>query len=212
MILKKFTDQKQRTKLSKEDTIKYELYGSKVRSSMMASAGFKMVDFEQHKHQTVKFGIQVDKISNPQKKKAYDVKIGNDLFWNMGINIIFKEEQIQWNNDKIPLKTIGGTIKDQDFVKMFYTMHTSSPILQEVEDYQNKMLDYDYSKVDIDVKQLLKIYGDKASSIPTINIFMVKKHKENTLFQAKYRIVVLGNHNKRILTSENKCVSTLLTT
>ena len=66
----------------------------------------------------------------------------------MGINILFKEKQIQWDNDKIPLKTIS-TIKDCNFVKMLYSiyinsLHTNSSILQEVEERQNKMLDCDY--------------------------------------------------------------------
>ena len=52
MILKKFTETKRRIRLSKEDTIQYETYGSKFISSMTASVGFKMIEFEEHKHQT----------------------------------------------------------------------------------------------------------------------------------------------------------------
>ena len=58
MILKQFTDKKQRTKLSKENTIKYETYGSEFHSSMTASVGFKMIEFEQQKNQTIEFKFQ----------------------------------------------------------------------------------------------------------------------------------------------------------
>ena len=75
--------------------------------------------------------------------------IGNDSLWNMGINILFKEQQIQWNEDKIPLKTIS-TVHDRDICSMLYSMHTNSPLLQEVEEHQNMMLHCNYSKVDID--------------------------------------------------------------
>ena len=33
---------------------------------------------------------------------------------------------------------------------MIYSMYTNSPLIQEAEEYQNKMLDCNYSKVDID--------------------------------------------------------------
>jgi hypothetical protein len=55
MILKQFTNKKQQTKLSKENTIKYETYGSECHSSMTASVGFKMIEFEQQKNQTIEY-------------------------------------------------------------------------------------------------------------------------------------------------------------
>ncbi|OEU11608.1 hypothetical protein FRACYDRAFT_244725 [Fragilariopsis cylindrus CCMP1102] len=110
MILKQFTDKNRRTKLSKENTIKYETYGSVFHYSMTASVGFKMIEFENQKNQTIEYKFQVDETSNPRKQQ-YDVIIGNDLLWNMGINILFKEQEIHWNEDKIPLKTIDiGTL------------------------------------------------------------------------------------------------------
>lgn len=36
-----------------------------------------------------KHGFQVDETFNPNKQ-AYDVIIGNDLLWNMGIDVLFK--------------------------------------------------------------------------------------------------------------------------
>ena len=46
-------------------------------------------------------------------------------------------------------------------------------------------------------------YGDEAAVIPTMNIFIVKKDKENNPVQAKSRIVVLGNHEKKIWSRED---------
>jgi hypothetical protein len=74
--------------------------------------------------------------------------IGNDLLWNMGINILYNEQQIQWNGDSIPLKT-NGMLQSKDVCSMLYSMHTDSPLLREAEERQNKMLDANYSKVDI---------------------------------------------------------------
>ena len=78
MILKKFIDQKRRTKLSDKDSIKYETYGSSFKSLMTASVGFKMIVFESQKNNTIEYEFQVDKTSDP-KKQLYDGIIGNDL-------------------------------------------------------------------------------------------------------------------------------------
>ena len=131
MILKKFTDQKRRTKLSDKDSIKYETYGSSFKSSMTASVGFKMVEFKKQKNITVEYEFQVDETSDPDKQ-MYDVIIGNDLLYNMGVNILFKEKEIQWNDDKISLKTIGA-VHDRDMCNMLYSMHTDSPLLRKAE-------------------------------------------------------------------------------
>lgn len=82
------------------------------------------------------------------EKKEYIVIIGNALLWNMGIRISFKEEENQWDSNKIPLKTIG-TIRDKEFVKTFYSINTNSPILQEREERKDKIINCDYSKVGI---------------------------------------------------------------
>ena len=55
MILKKFTDKKRQTKLSDKDSIKYLNYGSSFKLLMTASMGFKMVEFESQKNNTIKY-------------------------------------------------------------------------------------------------------------------------------------------------------------
>ena len=89
MILKKFTSKKHQTKLSDKDSIKYLTYGSRFKSSMTASVGFKTVEFESQSNNTIEYQFQVDKTSDPEKQ-LYDVIIGNNLLYNMGINILFK--------------------------------------------------------------------------------------------------------------------------
>ena len=100
MILKKFIDQKQRIKLSDKDSIKYQTYGSSFTSSMTASVGFKMVEFESQKNNTIEYEFQVDKTLDPDKQ-LYDVIIRSNLLQNMRVNILFKERQIHWNDKKI---------------------------------------------------------------------------------------------------------------
>ena len=103
MILKKFTSKDRRTKLSDKNSIRYTTYGSSFKSSMTASVGFKMVESWSHSDKSIEYQFQVDKTSDPDKQ-LYDVIIGNDLLYNMGVNILFKERQIKWNDDKITIK------------------------------------------------------------------------------------------------------------
>ena len=91
---------------------------------MTASVGFKMVEFESQSNNTIEYQFQVDETSDPDKQ-LYDVIIGNDLLYNMGINILFKERQIQWNDDKIPMKEMGSC-QDRDMCDMLHSMYTDS--------------------------------------------------------------------------------------
>ena len=70
---------------------------------MTVSVGFKMVEFESQSNNTIEYQFQVDETSEPEKQ-FYDVIFGNDLLYKMGINLLFKERQIQWNDDTILMK------------------------------------------------------------------------------------------------------------
>ena len=97
---------------------------------------------------TIEYQFQVDETSDPNKQ-LYAVIIGNDLLYNMGINILFKERQIQLNDDKISMKEIGSC-QDKDMCDMLHSMYRDSPPLQEAEERQDRIIDCNYLKVDID--------------------------------------------------------------
>ena len=59
---------------------------------MTASVGFKMVEFKKQKNITVEYEFQVDETLDPDKQ-MYDVIIGNDLLYNMGVNILSKKRK-----------------------------------------------------------------------------------------------------------------------
>ena len=84
MILKKFTSKKQRTKLSDKDSIKYLTYGSSFKSSMTASVGFKMVEFESQSNNTIEYQFQVDETSDPDKQ-LYDAFVSLFLFLSVKV-------------------------------------------------------------------------------------------------------------------------------
>lgn len=106
-----------------------------------------MVEFENNQPITVEHTFKIDE-HQKLLKVMYDMIIGNNLMWKMGIDILYSEEFIEWNDNAIPLKHMG-TIDDVNTCEMLYSIHTDSPLLQEVEEQQNHILDSDYSKVNI---------------------------------------------------------------
>ena len=81
IILKHFTEHKQRTKLPDEAKVTYKTYGGKFTSGSATSVGFCFVEFENNCDITVEHQFQVNKI-NPKKVK-YNIIIGLDLLWNI---------------------------------------------------------------------------------------------------------------------------------
>ena len=105
IILKKFTESKRRIKQSKEDQIRYTTWGGSFDTHCKASVGFRLIEFEEKGKQTIEHEFQVDGTEYPKgKEPKYDMVIGNELLWNMGMVIDFKNEMLEWEGDKIPLR------------------------------------------------------------------------------------------------------------
>ena len=73
--------------------------------------------------------------------------IGNDILYDLGIDLMFSKERILWGNphnpldyDSIPMKTLG-TLSDNEMCSMIYDLHTTSPILQQIEDKHRRILE-----------------------------------------------------------------------
>ena len=178
IILKSFTSPKARTQLSREDCCRYETYGGHFTSSSIASVAFKLIEFNKNKDLLINYKFQVDKV-NKTKDSRYDMIIGNDILHELGIDLLFSEERIRWGNprnlfdyDSIPMKTLG-ILSDNTTCSMIYNLHTTSPILQQEEARQSRILDADYSKVDIDdmVNDLDIAKASKAKLKQTLNKF-----------------------------------------
>ena len=52
-------------------------------------------------------------------------------------------------------------------------------------------------------QEYIKIHGDKAKTIPSMNLFTAKEDKEGNPIGAKARIVILGNLGQRIWSRED---------
>ena len=144
---------KKRTQLEEKDQIKYETYGGHFTSSAVASVFLKFIEFNKYKEKLINYKFQVDE-NNRSKDSKYDMIIGTDLMSDVGIDLLLTEGRIRMGSspdehDYIPMKTLG-MLSDLKTCNIIYDMHASSVILREEEERQSKILDANYSKVDID--------------------------------------------------------------
>jgi hypothetical protein len=76
--------------------------------------------------------------------------VGSDLLNELGIDIRYSDNCIEWEGDTIQMKNLGE-LQDRKTCEMIYNLHTDSPILKEHEERQAAIIDANYSKVDIDI-------------------------------------------------------------
>ena len=106
LILKEFIEAKRCTELSEEQKTVYTTYGGQFVSKLSVSVGFRLVKFENNNDITVEHEFQVDEI-HKSKRSKYDMVIGSNLLWNMGVDILYSQEREKWLDDFIPLKTVN---------------------------------------------------------------------------------------------------------
>ena len=93
IILKKFTESKQRTKQSKEEQVSYTTWGGSFDTHCKASVGFQLLEFNKRGKQTVEHEFQVDGTEYKKgREPKYDMVIGSNLLWNMGMVINFQDK------------------------------------------------------------------------------------------------------------------------
>ena len=103
---------------------------------------------------------QVD--TNTLRKNAqYDMIIGADLLSELGIDINYTTQRIVWEGIEIPMKD-KNIISEMKNAKAIYYQSIEPSILKEVEARQKRILDADYSAIDLDsytheLKHLTKI-------------------------------------------------------
>jgi hypothetical protein len=88
-----------------------------------------------------------DKTSS--NEAAYDMIMGMDLMTSIGITVDCEEGCIRWGGTEIPLKT-RNTLNNDEILHMLYHAANEPDILQEAEKRQNRILDADYRKVEVD--------------------------------------------------------------
>ena len=168
IILKRYTDRK-RLKDAGKSAVTYKTYGGSFTTQYSASVGFRLIEFSNSKQ--IKWDFQVDS-TQQSGNVQYDMIIGSDLMAQLGIDIAYSTKEINWDGETIPMKTLGE-LAEKTKCEGIYFAHTQPPILQMEEERQQKILDADYTKVDIDamVKGLDITRDEKRALIATLKKF-----------------------------------------
>jgi hypothetical protein len=75
--------------------------------------------------------------------------MGMDLMTSIGIMVDCEQRCIRWCGTEIPLKT-RATLNNDETLHMLYHAANEPDILQEAEKRQNRIIDADYRKVEVD--------------------------------------------------------------
>ena len=113
-----------------------------------------LIDFsfpELSDQRNVTWVCHVDAKTDP-KTARYDMIVGLDLMTEIGIYVDTDEKLIKWKGQSTPLKKLG-TLQDPDVRNELFHLvanELSSTVLSEAEARQDRILDADYSAVDLD--------------------------------------------------------------
>ncbi len=107
---------------------------------------FKFPEFSNSK--TVTYVVHVDE-RTPRSTATYDMIIGMDLITELGINIQTSDKSVEWEGISIPLKE-RHLLNDETQLNTIYKEAPVPPAIKEAEQRQARILDADYSAIDID--------------------------------------------------------------
>ena len=144
ILLRRYV-KKGRAKGYKGKTTVWNTMGGKFETKQKALVDFKFPELNHNKKVT--WISHVDATTDPDKA-IYDMIIGMDLMTETGIFIDTENKEVWWKGVTVPLSR-RGELQNRRTVNTLYHMAVN-PAVKEAEDRQARILDADYSKVDID--------------------------------------------------------------
>ena len=145
--------------------------------------------------------------STKKENALYDMIIGVDLMTAIGIYVDTNDKVIRWEGNHTPLGMRG---LDQETVNDIYAITQDTPVIQEAEARQSKILDADYSAVDIDdyvdgltdlttieKEQLKTTIVRKVSSTSTVDADKIKLKMALTKWWFKGKLITIKNKDRK---------------
>ena len=113
---------------------------------------------------TITWVMHVDR-STDKEHALYDMIIGMDLMCELGLYVNTETLEVVWEGNTCPLMA-HGELQDKEAVNRIYH-YAVNPTLMEAEQRQARILDADYSKVDIDhyCDELKHLTSDERSKL-----------------------------------------------
>jgi hypothetical protein len=163
IILREFVGNGRARTNTKKRT-KWKIIGGTFKTNYESLLDFKLPEFSTSKVAT--WQAHVDD-NTSSKEASYDMIMGMDLMTSIGITVGCEQRCIRWGGTEISLKT-RNTLSDSEIFHMVLYNATNEPYtLQEAEKRQNRILDTDYRKVEVDpsVKELEQLTEDEKKTV-----------------------------------------------
>ena len=161
IILREFV-RKGRAKGYKGQKTVWNTMGGSFTTKQKALLDFKFPELDNNK--TVTWICHVDTTTDPSKA-LYDIIIGMDLMTEIGIYINTATREVVWGENTTPLMQ-RGQFQDKEMVNTIYQL-SINPSVMEAEQRQARILDADYSKVDLEeyVQELAHLSSDEREQL-----------------------------------------------
>ena len=158
IILREFVG-KGRARTNTKKRTKWKTLGGTFTTNYESLLDFKFPEISTNK--VVAWQAHVDDKTS-SKEAAYDMIMGMDLMTSIGITVDCEQKCIRWGGTEIPLKT-KNMLADTEMLHMLYHAANEPEVLQEAEQRQNRILDADYRKVEVDpyVEELTHLTEDE---------------------------------------------------
>ena len=137
---------KGRIKSETKRRTKWKTLGGIFTTKYQSLIDFKFPELNQNK--TITWAVHVDEKTS-SKEASYDMIIGMDLMCEIGLQIDCQDKSIKWDGHEIPMKP-RKLLQDAEVMHMLYQAATTPEALVDAELRQNRILDADYSKIEID--------------------------------------------------------------
>ncbi|GAX22752.1 putative transposase [Fistulifera solaris] len=141
-----------RAKSYKGKTTKWKTMGGTFETNQKALIDFSFPELSGDKRVT--WICHVDRHTKPDKA-MYDMILGMDLLTAIGLVVDTENRVVRWEQSTTPLKQ-RGMLNESNMLQILYHASPGISTVHEAENRQARILDADYSKVDIEeyVKEL----------------------------------------------------------
>ncbi|HEY9708671.1 MAG TPA: reverse transcriptase family protein, partial [Oculatellaceae cyanobacterium] len=132
-------------KASKVEVTRWMTKGGIYQTNKKCKVPFKLIEFDMQT--TINWEFHIDETTKPEHSN-YDMIIGRDLLGELGIDICFSTNTIQWRGVSVPMRDYGD-LRSRHAVHLIYLENFESEMAQAMSSRVNRILDAKYEKADL---------------------------------------------------------------
>jgi hypothetical protein len=175
IVLRKFVRKGRAKSYAKPTATTWNTLGGNFQTKRKVLIDMKFPELNPHKK--VSWICHMDETTDPDTA-LYDIIIGMDMLCELGLTVDTETKTVRWEGNETPLCN-RGALQDVKTLNAVYNLAQDASVIQQAEARHNRILDADYSKVDIDdyIAELSYLSPGEQSSLRTL----LNKHP--TLFK-----------------------------